>query len=34
MLVFTSAGGTELRAEMLDSAVSITREFLERAKGH
>jgi len=34
MLVFTPAGGPELRAEMLDCAVSITREFLERARGH
>ena len=31
-LVLTSASGTELRAELLDCAVSMTREFLEQTR--
>jgi hypothetical protein len=31
-LVFTTAGGTEVRAEILDCAVSITCEFLDQTK--
>lgn len=31
-LVLTPAGGSDLRAELLDCAVSITREFLEQTK--
>jgi hypothetical protein len=32
-LVFSTAGGTEIRAEIIDCAVSITCEFLDQARG-
>ena len=31
-LVFTNGSGTELRAELLDCAVSMTREYLEQTR--
>jgi hypothetical protein len=32
-LVFSTAGGTEIRAEIIDCAVSIACEFLDQARG-
>jgi hypothetical protein len=32
-LVFSTASGTEIRAELIDCAVSITCEFLDQARG-